>query len=601
MISASDVFLLLSQKNAGFSVNLAGAFLSFLCVFALGGPNFTAQAQEHGSGKSCCSVEKNPKVLHEMVPHIILPKTIQYKPAATTLSNPGWYPAQKDYPATYVAYPSYTLPFPTEMRSVRQAVYPALDGKTASLILQVAEKEIAKNSANPGSAPQFQRLPFYPRPHIQPLQVPKNESQENKPAVPRSLNSGDLDHFLDENGNFGDIELYLDSSEGEESEPAIPENSEEPPQNTNIDPENVVKKSTQNHSGKLRLAQYGGTSLLPSAPTLPHAPSFVSNPYGSTPGYSNVIRPLKPIPDPQGESSPYLGGQSSPYSPQQSTDAYIPPSYAQHGSPYARQQTVQGAVSSGQIPGNQPQITAQQAQQQAQQWIQSNPQMQFSAVAVGPNGQLVPINTGVNQCVSPGTSPQISQAYQEQIARQQMQYIQAMNQYVQQLSTGAVNSCGHPTTAYFQPIPGSPGAYPMSNPYYANPYYGATSGGMVPGSPYVSQQFQSQPYPVQFQNGYGIMVNPYYPMPQVQSGASGSQGESYKPPRERLRDRIRNKEKQMCEAWKAPHYPPDTGVRVPSKEAYPYGHFGAHVAPSETANFGGYYNMHFGNSVCPGQ
>jgi len=56
----------------------------------------------------------------------------------------------------------------------------------------------------------------------------------------------------------------------------------------------------------------------------------------------------------------------------------------------------------------------------------------------------------------------------------------------------------------------------------------------------------------------------------------------------------------MCDAWRPSHYPEETGMRMPAKNAYPWGYFGAQVAPQETPNFGGYYGMYFGKSNYPG-
>jgi len=49
-------------------------------------------------------------VLHEMVPHVVLPETIQYNKTAKSAPGAGSVGVQSPYVATYVAYPSYQVP-----------------------------------------------------------------------------------------------------------------------------------------------------------------------------------------------------------------------------------------------------------------------------------------------------------------------------------------------------------------------------------------------------------------------------------------------------------------------------------------------------------
>jgi hypothetical protein len=57
---------------------------------------------------------------------------------------------------------------------------------------------------------------------------------------------------------------------------------------------------------------------------------------------------------------------------------------------------------------------------------------------------------------------------------------------------------------------------------------------------------------------------------------------------------------QLMEAWSTPYAAPDTTVRMPSSNAYPYGYFGAQGMPMSTANYGGYHNLYMGNTAYPG-
>ncbi len=73
-----------------------------------------------------------PNVHYEMVPHVVLPETIQYNPVARSqnqLSSHSLNDAPNNgmsspFVAKYTAFPSYQLPFPSEMKGVNQAVYP---------------------------------------------------------------------------------------------------------------------------------------------------------------------------------------------------------------------------------------------------------------------------------------------------------------------------------------------------------------------------------------------------------------------------------------------------------------------------------------------
>lgn len=98
------------KKPVLFSLTIAVMFLTGLFGFS---------AETH------CHKEEGPHhTLYEMVPNIVLPQSIQYKASATSLSRPGTYGPYSPYPATYTAFPSYYLPYPAEMQTVGQTVYP---------------------------------------------------------------------------------------------------------------------------------------------------------------------------------------------------------------------------------------------------------------------------------------------------------------------------------------------------------------------------------------------------------------------------------------------------------------------------------------------
>ncbi|MDR2643636.1 MAG: hypothetical protein LBC74_12675 [Planctomycetaceae bacterium] len=53
---------------------------------------------------------------------------------------------------------------------------------------------------------------------------------------------------------------------------------------------------------------------------------------------------------------------------------------------------------------------------------------------------------------------------------------------------------------------------------------------------------------------------------------------------------------QIMQMWSTPFYTDNT-ARMPASTAYPYGYFGAQPAPINTANYGGYHNLYYGNTT----
>jgi hypothetical protein len=56
----------------------------------------------------------------------------------------------------------------------------------------------------------------------------------------------------------------------------------------------------------------------------------------------------------------------------------------------------------------------------------------------------------------------------------------------------------------------------------------------------------------------------------------------------------------LMQAWTTPYTANDTALRMPSRNAYPYGYFGVQAAPMSTANYGVYHNLYLGNTAYPG-
>lgn len=111
----------------------AGVVALIALGFGLGSSVQGAECM-HGPGthgKCSCSSRVLPNIQHEMVPHVVLPETIQYNSVAHTQRRPnfdldraGDYGMVNPFVATYTAFPSYQVPYMTEMRTVNQSVYP---------------------------------------------------------------------------------------------------------------------------------------------------------------------------------------------------------------------------------------------------------------------------------------------------------------------------------------------------------------------------------------------------------------------------------------------------------------------------------------------
>ena len=483
---------------------------------------------------------------YEMIPHVVLPQTIQYKPMPTSLSQPGTYTAYTNYPATYTAFPSYFLPYPTQMQSVQQTVYPVTP------VAQQPEPVVF-----PQADPQPQQGT------IVILVVPTQQESEPAQSWPKPLETRPvpaLPRAIQKKTPVREIDVYAE----EEKESDI----------SQMDLRSSIESFLSKKNGTYSLVQW-------TQPVAPY-PAFTPGPF------ANVNPAQVPAPNPMGTTVPYgFAVNSAVQAP------YSPP----YANPYPQANTANASAST---PG-----LSQEVLNQIEQLMQKNPNMQFSAVMMGPNGQIIPINGG-----NPAQQPQqLQQPSQQQVTdpaqqqmqqlQTQMQYIQAMNQYVQRLHA-AKTAPAHPHyvghaqfgghAPYIQPIPGNPGAYAYANPYYLAMYQSLYGGGygQQPMPSYGAQPYGYGAY------GYGPMFNPYLPTPQGYYGTMPDQKEKT------FLERMRERRKKSSDAWRAAHYPEETGMRMPAQNAYPWGYFGAQTAAQETPNYGGYYGMYFGNSTYPG-
>lgn len=602
----------LRKKNSTLRRIHAFAFLLFMGLSA-------ATALPVAATEEFCShaPEKRPNTLYEMVPHIVLPKTIQYKPMPIANSRPWEYAMHTDFPASYTAFPSYVLPFPAEMRSIEQAIYPIIPAKANDPIPLAGYY-----------APFPQQIPPFPLPlpsetkvHILPL---ASNGLGFRPmliiAVPPVQDQEDQSQESDKNRTIPALPDAIQKLQSDEEEMNI--------QQVNHQQEQL--EGEKNH----RQVQWGNPMPLPPGPQ--------QNPDSScsTQGGLDPAKPLQPMPDP---------GQLA-YTGYPQYGAYAQP-YAQQTDPNADPQDNSNAIGASGL--------NQDILKRIEEMLQENPNIQFSAVMMGPNGQLIPLgnpNQGQFGAAQQSGAMQISPAQKAQQVQTQLQYVQAMNQYVQQLyaqqqerynqfygiaprpqqqypfaaaypygvnpyvnpyatgqpgaAAGPANAAGNDTCSNnSQPqatqqqmlqqqlpqqqmmqqqyaIPAYGMQAPLYNPYYAGMYGGGMYGAVPMG--------QVVPY---------AMVNPYFPMQQQTQASSGEQrsrGDRTRNLVERFREQRKTQERKLCEAWRSPHYAEDTGMKVPAKEAYPWGYFGSQVGPLPTPNYGGYHGLYYGNSKYPG-
>jgi hypothetical protein len=172
----------------------------------------------------------------------------------------------------------------------------------------------------------------------------------------------------------------------------------------------------------------------------------------------------------------------------------------------------------------------------------------------------------------------------------------------------------------------------LSNPYFANSP--TTLPPQLYGSPYGFNPYTASVYPaVQFGGQLGNQYLPLYsqqpyipvglqqPAPQQQANQGGLSmtdmlllmmlmKENNKPQRrlsffERIAERRAARRQraeqndpfnQIMQMWNTPFYA-DSTARMPAANAYPYGYFGAQSTPINTANYGGYHNLYYGNTT----
>ena len=154
-----------------------------------------------------------------------------------------------------------------------------------------------------------------------------------------------------------------------------------------------------------------------------------------------------------------------------------------------------------------------------------------------------------------------------------------------------------------QMVPANPYAYATPfGPMVMNPQFGAYGQFGGYGMPMMNAGYHQMGM---FGGGQGMTVSD---MLQVMAFLNNNKQQQR---RVRLADRLAERREnrqtntndpftQLMQAWTTPYVTPDMTLRMPSRNAYPYGYFGVQASPTDTANYGGYHNLYFGSTTYPG-
>ncbi|MDR3109670.1 MAG: hypothetical protein LBU65_08285 [Planctomycetaceae bacterium] len=627
----------------------------------------------------------SPNVQYEMVPHVVIPQTIEYKPTPkTTGSSNASYGVTSPSVATYVPFPSYTLPYPTAFYPVNDVLYPVTQGTKQDTDL---ERVTQQQAIQRQQQEQFQQL----------QQIQQLEQLQQQQALPQY--NGYAPSVFETTTNSANSakkkpikgrEISLVSANEESSVVSAVDNDSE---DAEIMPAGMFggdSSSAWSFSSPIfkiasipaQSLQAGG-AINQNGPRCQTALTVPTNPYPPTPEY-NVMMPqfyqlpngmVVPMPSqregflkrlchpaqpqyqiPQG-MIPQMQNAAQAMMPYQYTmpqqcmmpqaypmpyqQAYygvpaVPPmmAYQQYQMPYGMQYMPQAAQ---QLPATSVSMNPQQTPITAA----SLPTMPVSTsmMPLGLNGQtpmmlvqmterapsplpnttaIVMTPQGPQLAMLAQVNPLVGQQYspvQQQLGKSdettdgdagEQTVSTTTNQLPQSLNQPINSNSLTPLLAFNQ-------QYAIQQPKILTQQVltdtqGQTYYMIVPcdasGSPMVNPMQQLQQQPQFAQNNGGITMTELALLLTALKDdhrRSGGLRERIAARRDRLREeRSSDPLAKLLETWKTPSYPTDTAMRMPAKNAYPYGYFGASVAPIQSAAFGGYYDSYMGVTSYPG-
>jgi len=556
-----------------------------------------------GIANAADTAQRQPNVLHEMVPHVVLPETIQYNKTAKNLPGAAITGVNAPYVATYVAYPSYQVPSTAAFQAVEQSVYPVspkmlpaplpreeddlagaefvLKGKDANSTDKIGEP-IRLASASDEIAPTL------PKPTGEVLQTgvfcqhpagPPSAWAFSSPifkvaSVPAGWGGGQMGS-INQNGVRGCSQQVGFQPVG--MDPAAVGSAM---------PQGVPYSTFQ--MGQQQAPEQGtGTQaqLLPNGMVLLTMPPDHSNcglircKTGNTPrtillppaGYGLPQTPQQSMMMPGGFGMPVMSVAQQPQMmPQMMPQMQAAPmmvmtptgpvimGYAQMPTP-----AMPNPMVASQVPG----APAENGEGAAQ----TPPSASTSATGLAATLVATPFGYTL-QVPADATQADV----QMQIAQMQQALLQSQ--------MAAPNPYASPYATPF----GSVAMNPMGQ-----------FGGY--GMPVMNAGYQP---PGMLGGGQGMTVSD---MIQIMTFLNNNKQQR----RARLMDRIAERREsrqaaggdpftQLMQAWSTPYISPDTTLRMPSRNAYPYGYFGVQALPADTANYGGYHNLYVGSTAYPG-
>jgi len=590
-----------------------------------------------GEGKKSGNV---PNVLYEMVPHVVLPESIQYTPSAKSMNhlasrslnsspNSG---VVSPFVATYTAFPSYQLPYGAGMKTVNQSVYP-VSPKQVPQRLPEPETDDAAESAgsNELALTEPQALNVAGETSIQLA----SNTEEIIPATP----TADTPTEITQTGIF--CSTQKSPTAWSFSSPLFKAASVPMGNNGFINQTGLYGCGAQvafnpmggyGMPGMINGSMMGGGHGGPQCFTLPNGFTMMSLP----PTHANcglircrqtgpqwMILPPSPMGNPMNGSAPPMAPSLDPSTlmmlQMQQMQAMQQPQPITAMTPYGmvvvgyRPAPMIAPAAMHQMmnpmmgaPMNPYAMQVQQLQQQIQLLQQQNAQLI--------QGQL-PKQTAESENKDGLTpsDPQVPLPFNPQAAMmQQLQPMSMFGGYVpyapyaqlyaadanqQQLTPGSPDVTANP-----MPI-GNPMMMGM-NPMMCQPMMMGMNPMMFGGNPYMACGMNGTTGG--FNQGGMSMSDVLMLMALLKDNQPRRQGLFARLAARRAEARERRNAaqqdvfQQMMQMWCTPYMPADTAMRMPARNAYPYGYFGAQVGPQDTANYGGFYNLYMGNTSYPG-
>ncbi|MCL2623759.1 MAG: hypothetical protein FWD31_08850 [Planctomycetaceae bacterium] len=545
------------------------------------------------------------------VPHVVLPETIQYKPY-TESRGYNVTAGASQRPATYTAFPSFSIPDGTEFRIINQLYYPVssvapsyLVSQASGTIAQVsADNQIVplqRDSANLTNVPKFELPPSVGIAQQETEPVYLTKINETKNPILQVNNNVLSDNVLSESAD--DCESPTNSIVFLKSQRTVP-----------------MDKEISDSFAPLRLSQATPRDLS----WLDRESAFV-RPVTFTdvsPMQLGYIQPgtglqqaqVAPAYDRLGQLN-YSYGQQ-PYQPNPYGGATTPhPNYTAATGLNSAWNAYFGAASSQQLPAmtsppmpmpgygmQQPMQAA--TQQQTIGYILLYPQAAQSGVNMQLVGQRGQENDGTNASDEAATGDMTATA------------LNIPNGNAMQLQATFIPAAQMPNfPGQYQQMPQMPMPNPMMmggmnpsmmhpmmmggmNPSMMNPMmmggmnpsmmHPMMMGGMNPSMMHPMMMGGMNPYMMNpmMMMGMGSMMPPIIIQMPADSGRRRGGGLFAR--MRAARQELPNSYQQASNSMSALFGQP---AQMPAKAAYPYGYFGVTASPSQAGNFGGYHDM----------